>query len=162
MSAQPQHNLTYGEIRDWAQLLGRFTASDLAFAMGVDYDTGQRSVVALCFDGICRSTGDTLDGPYGYEPVIQYIPLPAGPSKREPSGPDPERTAIAQAGRIVVERGTPVRIRTERQKRRSLSTPGARQSHINAQREWEKQQAAKTARAAAQRAKAKAQKGKGK
>jgi hypothetical protein len=154
MSAQPKHTaLTYGEIREWAVILGSFTASDLAREMGVDLDTGRRSVNALCMQQICVNTGDMLDGPYGYEPVIEYVPPPPGPTRHE-SGPDPVETAISQAGRISVQRGTPVRIRTERDQRRSLSTPGARQQHKNRERNYQRQEDAKEARAKAQQAKA--------
>jgi hypothetical protein len=154
VSARPQHSaLTYSEIREWAVILGAFTASDLARAMGVDYDVGRRAVNALCMQGICANTGDMLDGPHGYEPVIEYVPPPPGPTHRE-SGPDPVETAISQAGRISVQRGTPVRIRTERQMRRSLSTPGARQQHKNRERAYERQEEAKEKRRKRQQAKA--------
>lgn len=155
MSAQPQPlELTYGEIREWAAILGCFTASDLARNMGVTYEIGVASVNALCMQGICRNTGDMLDGAYGYEYVIQYIPPPVtGPSSRE-RGPDPEQIAISQAGRIMVERGTPVRIRTTRKLGRALSTPGSRQKHKNRERNYQRQQDAKAARAAQQQSKA--------
>lgn len=155
MSAQPKYTgLTYDEVREWATILGAFTATDLARAMGVDHDTGVRCVKALCGQGVCINTGDMLDGPHGYEPIIEYVPPPPGPTKREPSGPEPVQQAIAQAGRIVVQRGEPVRIRTERQMRKSLSTPGARQHHKNRDRNYERMQEAKKQRAEAQKAKA--------
>lgn len=158
MSAQPQPDgLTWSEVRDWATILQRFTASDLAHAMGVELEIGQRSVRALCAQGVCHDTGDRLDGPRGYEAVIQYVAPPPGPSKRAPSGPDPEQTAIRQAGKIATERGTPVRIRLERKMRKSLSTPGARQFHKNRERNYQLQQEAKAERAEAQ--KRKSQKG---
>lgn len=148
MSTQPRYaTLTYDEIREWAIELRMFTASDLAYAMGVDHDTATYAVIALCADGICHDTGDELDGPRGYERVIAYTPLPPAPTRREASAPDPVQQAISQAGRIVVQRGTPVRIRSERDTRKSLSTPGARQKHKSRQREYDRQQAAKTARA---------------
>lgn len=154
MNAEPAIELTYDEIREWAGILRCFTAADLAHALGVDHDTGVRAVNALCAQGICRNTGDVLDGAHGYEYVIAYIPPPAGPSRRERSGPDPDQAAVNQMGRINVQRGDPVRIRTGRMIGRALSTPGARQKVKNREREYQKQQEAKTTRAEAQKSKA--------
>lgn len=155
MSAQPQPlELTYGEIRDWAAILECFTAWDLAQAMGVDHDIGVAAVNALCMQGLCRNSGDVLDGPYGYEYIIEYIPPPTtGPSSRE-RGPDPAKVAVQQAGAIAVERGTPVRIRTTRKLGRALSTPGQRQKHKNRERNFQRMQDAKAARAEMQKSKA--------
>jgi hypothetical protein len=154
MSAQATHSaLTYDEIREWAVILGAFTASDLARAMGVDLEVGERAVNALCLQEICVNTGDMLDGPHGYEPVIEYVPPPPGPTRYD-AGPDPVEQTIRQAGKIAVERGTPVRIRTERQMRRSLSTPGARQHHLNRDRNYQRMEEAKEKRRQAQQAKA--------
>jgi hypothetical protein len=145
-------SLTYDEIREWAVILGAFTASDLARAMGVDVEVGRRAVNALCLQEICVNTGDMLDGPHGYEPVIEYVPPPPGPTRYD-AGPDPAQQAVRDA-RIVVERGTPVRIRTERQMRRSLSTPGARQQHKSRERAYQRQEDAREQRRQAQKAKA--------
>lgn len=146
VSAQPAPRLTYDEIREWAIKLTRFTASDLARAMGVTQEVAERAVLALCEDGICANTGDELDGPYGYEYVVEYVPPPPGPSQH-PHGQDPVGFAVAQMRRLPTpERGKPVRIRTRRMLGRSLSTPGARQHHKNREREYERQQAAKDAR----------------
>lgn len=155
MSAQPQRTgLTYGEVREWAADLGAFTASSLAHAMGVDAVTGARCVKALCRDGICQNTGDMLDTRNGYEPVIEYIPLPAGPTTR-PHGVDPVQQAVSQVGRISVVRGEPVRIRTHRASARGMSTPGQRQKMKNTDREYTKQKEAREQRAEGQRKNAK-------
>lgn len=157
MNAQPQvDGLTYDEIREWAIELRIFTAWDLAREMGVEYEVGRRAVSALLLQGMCQDTGDKLDGPYGYESVVMYVPPPPGPTKRE-RGRDPEQVAISQMGRIEVTRGTPVRIRSERKMRKSLSTPGARQFHKNRERNYQLQQEAKAQRAEEQ--KRKSQKG---
>lgn len=154
MSAQPKYTaLTYAEVRDWAFELGTFTASDLAFSMGVDQATGVRCVNALCRQGVCANTGDQIDGPHGYETIVTYLPPPPGPSSYD-AGPDPVAQAISQAGRIAVVRGLPVRIRTERKNRRGMSTPGQRQKMKNREREYQKQQDAKATAAAAQKSKA--------
>jgi hypothetical protein len=64
------------------------------------------------------------------------------------------RPSSAPGGVVpLTERGTPVRIRTERKTRRSLSTPGARQKAKQRQNAYEKQQAAVEARRAIQAAK---------
>lgn len=154
MSAQRVYTgLTYGEVREWAVILEKFTAGDLAREMGVDYETGVRSVRALCMHGICRYTGDKIDGPHGYEEIVAYAELPDGPTSYEPSAPDPVQAAIANA-RIFVQRGEPVRIRTERKNRRGMSTPGQRQKMKNQERNYQRQQEAKVKRAEMQKSKA--------
>lgn len=157
MSSQPEPTdaleLTYGEIREAARMLACFTATDLAHLLGVDHEVGVRAIEALCMHKICRNSGDLLDGRNGYEYVIEYVPVPAGPSQRE-RGPDPVQVAVSQAGRISVQRGLPVRIRTGRMVGRALSTPGQRQKHKNNEREYQRQKEAKESRAAAQRGKA--------
>lgn len=156
MSAQRTHTgLTYAEVIEWAVFLGTFTAGDLANEMGVDLWTGGRCVEALVHQRVCRNTGDMIDGPNGYEYVIEYVQPPPGPTTRVPSGPDPIQQAISQAGRIVVERGNQVRIRTERKSRRGMSTPGQRQKMKNQERNYKLQVEAKAKRAAAQKEKAK-------
>jgi hypothetical protein len=85
--------LSYDEIREWAVILGAFTASDLARAMGVADEIGQRAVTALCTQGMCVNTGDMLDGPSGYEPVIEYVPPPPGPTSYD-GGPDPVAQSV--------------------------------------------------------------------
>lgn len=158
MSAQPQHDggLTYDEIRGWAIELGLFTATDLAHAMGVDRAIATYAIVALLEDNICVNTGDEIDGPSGYEYIIEYASMPPGPTRHD-SGPDPVQRTIAQYKPIAVQRGTPVRIRNEGKMRRTLSTPGARQRHKNREREYQRQQAVKEERAERQSAKAKQQ-----
>jgi hypothetical protein len=148
-------NVTYSEIRSWAVWLHTFTASDLADAMGVDLYWGQRGIKALLWHGICEGTGEFLDGPDGPEEIISYKPLPPGPNEH-PHGPLPEVIAVVQMGgfEILSPRGQAVRIRTERQMRRSLSTPGARQHHRNRERAWERAEQAKMERAEQQRLKA--------
>lgn len=157
MSTQPEPpdplELTYGEVREAARMLRCFTATDLAHLLGVEHDIGVRAVEALCMQKICRNSGDLLDGRNGYEYIIEYVPVPAGPSQRE-RGPDPVQVAVSQAGRITVDRGRPVRIRTGRMLGRSLSTPGQRQKHKDREREYQRQQDAKAARAKLQQSKA--------
>ncbi len=74
----------------------------------------------------------------------------------EPAPTTAPRTSPApnHATDVVSRRGEPVRIRTERKTRKSMSTPGARSKVKQANARYEKQQAAVEARAAAQRAKA--------
>jgi hypothetical protein len=152
MSAQPA-GLTYSEIIDWAGILGTFTASSLAYEMGVDVETGRRAVGALCTQGICRDTGDMLDGPHGYEHVIEYIPLPPGPTRRERSGPSPEQIAVSEVGRISVERGLPVR--TRKRNRSDTSIPGRAQGIKDNERNYQRQMQARRER---EKQKAQAQK----
>lgn len=106
--------VTYDEVRQWARWLIIFTARDLADAMGVDVSVGERGVRALIFHGICERTGE-LPGPDGPEDVIEYLPLPPGPTHRPRQTP-PEVVAFFEAGGdpLRVERGFPVPARRHR------------------------------------------------
>src|SRR3954469_13212204 len=79
--------VTYTEVRWWAIYLDTFTASDLADAMAVSRPVAQRFIRALLWHGICEDTGDELDGEYGSEPIISYVPLPPGPNEHETQTP---------------------------------------------------------------------------
>lgn len=145
MTAQSQE-LGYGEIIEWARMLGHFTASDLARELGVSHEIGVRAVNALCRQGICCDTEDPLNGPYGPEPIIQYVPIPQGHTARQ-RRPTPEREAVTEALRIETRRGEPVRARS-RAGDNKLSVTGRRR-RLQKQRdaEYERQQAARLARA---------------
>ena len=132
-----------------------FTAHDLADAMGVSHEVGKRSVVALIWNGICEESGDGVDVGEGFEPIIHYIPLPPGPREHWTDVP-PEIAQVRIMGGdpLRVERGYPVRIRTERQQRQNMSTPGARQVIKQQNRAFEAQEEAKAKRKAEQAAKA--------
>lgn len=152
--------VTYTEMRWWARTLQAFTASDMANVMAVHYDIGVKAIRALCWHGICEETGEDIDGPFGLEPIVYYLPLPPGPT-HHPHYELPEHSAVREMGGLLLYdvRGQPVRIRTERQMRKSLSTPGARQMHVNRERAFQAQelaraQAAETAKIKAAREKA--------
>lgn len=136
--------VTYAEIRTWARWLGSFTPSDLADAMGVDASVGERGVKALLWHGICQDSGVQVYDRSGEEPLIEYVPLPPGPREHATEVP-PER--LVGYTEVLSPRGMPVRIRTERMMRQTLSTAGARQFHKNRQRAYERQQEANRARA---------------
>lgn len=101
---------------------------------------------ALAEHKLIQSTGRTRGGlrEYGTRVVADPTSRPRHPlpEKEPPAGIEKKAT------------GMPVRIRTERAQRRSLSTPGARQHHKNSERNYQRQQDAVAARAEAQKAKA--------
>jgi hypothetical protein len=154
--------VTYAEIRTWCRWLHTFTASDLADAMGVDYEVGVRGVKALIWHGIVFDTGDEIDGPYGPEAIVEYAPLPPAPT-HHPKGTPPEVIAVSQMGGWLLydQRGLPVRIRSERDMRKILSTSGARSHHVNRERAYERQEEArkKAKEAAALKARREAENG---
>lgn len=114
---------TYSEARTWFQWLDVFVPSDIADSMGISLAVAKRFVVAGEWHGIIQNTGDDD----GREDIFEYVPLPPGPT-HHPTGLPPER--LVGYGEILCPRGMPVRIRTERDMRRTMSTPGAR-GHIN-------------------------------
>lgn len=131
--------VTYDEVRAWAVWLRIFTASDLAEAMAVNVAVAERGIKALLWHGICYDTDDSFRG----ERIIAYVPLPPGPTEHE-TGTPPE--IIVGYTDILTPRGITIRIRTERDMRKSLSTPGARQHHKNRERAYQRQEQAREQR----------------
>lgn len=136
LPAPVEARVSYSEIRWWSRWLDTFTASDLADAMGVDLSMGRKGIKALLWHGICEDTGDMLDGPEGPEPIIHYIPLPPGPREHYTMVP-PER--MVGYTEILSPRGVVVRIRTDRDTRKNLSTPGTRHKMKLAEKRYHEQ-----------------------
>lgn len=109
----------YSEARTWFQWSDIFFPSDIADYMGIDVSVAERLCDAAVWQRIIVKTDDFDGREYLYE----YLPLPPGP-RNHPSGTPPER--VVGYIEILSPRGQPVRIRTERDMRRSMSTPGAR------------------------------------
>lgn len=130
-----------------ARWLGVFTAQDLADALRVPVELGDQFITALLWHEMVHETDDWVEGPHGVETIYELEPLPPGPNQR-PRHTPPEISAVREFGGLLLYdlRGLPVRIRTERDQRRSLSTPGARQVHRNREREYERMQQAKAQR----------------
>lgn len=125
--------VSYGEVRAWAYWLRIFTASDLADAMGVTTELGDRGVRALLWHGIAEDTGDWVGG----ERIIQMLPLPPGPRVHETQAPEWRRWPAYSD--IIQPRGIVVRIRTQRDLRGGMSTPGSRQKLKNRERAYQRQ-----------------------
>ena len=126
-----------------ARWLGPFTARDLAYALGVPPQMGEQFVKALLFHRLATDTGDAAQGPDGEEPIYEMEPLPEGQTNREQRMPAHIQAIIEMGGFEILEpRGLPIRIRTERDQRKSLSTPGARQAHRMREKAWRDQQEA--------------------
>lgn len=147
--------VTYAEVRRMAHWLNAFTARDLAAALHVHEAIGERFVRALLWSGhvagpVIQDTGAWIDGPDGEpEPIYEVRAIPVVHVKRYRYTPPEIQAVIEMFGGFILydPRGQPVRIRTERQMRRSLSTPGARQVHKNRERAYERQEEAKRQRA---------------
>jgi hypothetical protein len=114
----------YSEARWWFVWLDTFTPSMLADDMGIHPDLAERFVAAGLWHGIIESTGDSINGRGPREAIYRYKPLPAGPRFHPHHLPEWKATpgcySLAQAT------GMPVRIRSDRDTRRLLSTPGSR------------------------------------
>lgn len=148
--------VTYAEARAWATWLRVFTQSDLASVMAVPEEALEGFIFGLLYNGTIEDTGDRIDGRGGPpEEIYAFVPLPPGPREHE-TGVPAEVMAVMELGgfEILSPRGGPVRIRTERMMRRSLSTPGARQTHKLRELAYERQEAARRRRAEEQRNKA--------
>lgn len=112
----------YAEARLWTYYLRVFTARELADSMGVTIDSIQGMLLGLQFNDTIVNTGDVGSGG---EPLYEFVPLPANPSDHPTLRP--EWSAAPGVGVLAPRnRGQPVRIRTERDTRRTMSTPGAR------------------------------------
>lgn len=115
--------VSYAEARVWIVWLQLFTVSDLADSMYCDHTVAESMVKAAVWNQIIEDTGDRMDGPYGEETIWSYIPLPPGPNEHPHKTP-PEK--LVGYDEVLCPRGLPVRIRTDRDTRRLLSTPGSR------------------------------------
>lgn len=138
----------YSEARTWFQWMNVFVPSDIADAMGIDVDVAKR----LCDAGVWQRIVINTEDFDGREYIYEYVPLPSGP-RNHPVHIQPER--LVGYGEVLSPRGMPIRIRTERDMRRTMSTPGAR-GHINRREQrYRAMQEAVEKRRAVQMAKAK-------
>lgn len=126
---------SYAEARSWIDWIRVFTPSDLADTMVVDLTVAERFIKAAEWHGIIRNTGD-FDG---REYIYEYVPLPPGP-RNHPHKEPPEK--VVGYDEVLCARGMPIRIRTERDMRRILSTSGARSVHVRREKAYKKQQEA--------------------
>jgi hypothetical protein len=117
--------VSYAEVRRTARWLRVFAPSDLAGALRADLSVGERFVKALVWQGICRDTGDRVDGPDGPEPVYEMEPLPERVYPRA-RGMRPEIKAVIDTGGFLLfnQRGMPVRTSSSDERRKMLSQPG--------------------------------------
>jgi len=145
--------VTYAEVRRMAYWLNAFTARELAEALHVHEAVGQRFVRALLWSGhvggpIIQDSGAWEHGPEGQEePIYEMRPMPEVTVKRNRYAPV-WLTAVLEMGGFLLydQRGVTVRIRTEREHRGPMSTPGSRQFHKNREREYQRQQQAREQR----------------
>lgn len=92
--------------------------------MGVPEEALEGFLLGLMFNGTIEDTGDRINGRSDrYEEIYTFVPLPPGP-RVHPTRTPPE--VVWGYTEILSPRGMPVRIRTERDQRRTMSTPGAR------------------------------------
>lgn len=120
----------YAEARVWIVWLQVFTVGDLADSMYVDHSVAGHFVTAAEWHGIIENTGELQQGPNGEEVIWSYVPLPPGPTDH-PTKTPPEK--LVGYNEVLCARGMPVRVRSDRDSRRLLSTPGSR--HIMKMRE---------------------------
>lgn len=148
----PSQAVTYVEVRWWAVWLDKFTARDLADAMGVSLEVGERGVKALLWHGICEETGVVWEGPDGPERVIGYKPLPPGPRDAFTHTPEWKTTPGCYAEAPV--RGLPIRLVDNTDRRNMMQgTGGSRVRIKNRDKAYQRMQDAVAARREKQKAK---------
>lgn len=111
-----------------ARWLGLFTPTMLAEALHVDPSVGHSYVKALRFHRLVNDTGDYIPGDDGIEePVLEMDPLPETHYPRLKRIP-PHIQAVIQMGGVLLynQRGKPVRIINESDRRKQGSLPGQR------------------------------------
>lgn len=141
-------SVTYAEVRAWSVILQVFTISDLAYSMAISEEIAERGIRALLYHGIVESTGDWIDS----QEILRYVPLPPGPNEHETG--TPPWMLWPCGSEILSPRGLRVRIRTQRDQRGTMSTPGARRRLRDNERAYQRQEEAKARRAEEQRRKA--------
>jgi hypothetical protein len=119
---QTNMQVTYQETLSWAVHLRVFTIRDLADAMYVTEDSIGQFIIGLIFNGSVEEI-DSVNGRGEAEVVYRWVPLPPGPTHHPTRLP--EWIITPGCGSLAPRRGMPVRIRTDRETRRLMSTPGA-------------------------------------
>lgn len=142
----------YQEARMWFVYLRVFTATDLADDMGIHPDLAVRFIAAGVWHGIIMDSGDRINGRGPSEPIYEYVPLPPGP-REHPTRP-PEWKSTPGCYELAQATGMPVRIRSDRDTRRLLSTPGSRHRMKLREQAYLRQEQAKMDAAEAARKKA--------
>lgn len=145
--------VTYAEVRQWIVWLQTFTVSDVADAMGVEYEVADQFVFAAEIHGIIENTGDTVNGrEWGDEVIFSHVPLPPGPNNAFTYPPEWKVTpgVYDLAPR---NRGMPIRIRTDKDARRHGSLPGQGHKYRQAEKRYQREVKAREERAEKQRVK---------
>lgn len=137
----------YSLARKFFVWLGTFTPGELADSMGIDDELAVKFIRAGCWkihsgEAILDDTGETVNGTYrGNEPLYTYRPITEESPRNHPHHL-PEWIATPGVGSLAPRnRGMPVRIRTDRDTRRLMSTPGARSKVIQAEKRYDKMMA---------------------
>jgi hypothetical protein len=126
--------IRYSEFRDWAVLLRLFTPSILADSMAVDEAVAQRGVRALLWHGIVRETGDFCWNGHGEEPILEWVPLPPGPTEHPTKAPE---WVVCGGQDAPPSRGLPVRLWDTKVDRRDRSRPGQAHQYRLRQKRFE-------------------------
>lgn len=139
---------TYTRARIVARKLQVFTPAELGAELGVSVEDAEKFIGALLWQGLLLPDVEFEDDGFGGEvPVYTMEPIPKTIYKRSKYPPIWLVAVLEMGGFELFDlRGVAVRIRSERDKRKSLSTPGARQHHKNADREYWRQEDARRKR----------------
>jgi hypothetical protein len=117
--------------------------------MAVDESVAERGITALLYQGIVRESRNFQLSLWGDIPVYEYVPLPPGPTEHETG--TPPWMLWPCGSEVLSPRGLPIRIRTQRDQRGGMSTPGSRQKLKNRERAYQRQKEARESRAEEQR-----------
>jgi hypothetical protein len=142
----------YAEARWWFRWLDTFTPTDLAEDMGIHPELAERFIAAGLWHGIIMDSGDRINGRGPPESIYHYVPLPAGP-REHPTYP-PEWRTTPGCYELAPVRGYAVRIRTDRDSRKLLSTPGSRHKMKLREQAYHRQEQARMEAVERQRKKA--------
>lgn len=141
--------VTYADARTWfawLSKLGPFTVGELADAMEIADDLAMRFVRAGTWAihggqerSLLHDTGDMVNGTYrGEESLYQYVEIEDRSPRNHPHQP-PEWISTPGVGALAPSnRGMPVRIRSDRDFRRLMSTAGSRAHVIQSEKRYER------------------------
>lgn len=136
----------YSEARTWLEWIRVMTIADLAEEMWVSHDEAAALMNAALWHGIICDTDDVDEGNVIYE----YVPIPPGPTHHFTHQPEWQNRAIGCGELAPRNRGMPVRIRTEREMRKIMSTSGGAGIHKRREQAYNRMQEAVRKRQAAQ------------
>jgi hypothetical protein len=116
----------YAEFRQWVRWLRAFTPSEIAEVMAIHPQLAERFIKAGLWHEMIEDTGIRLNGAGPEEAMYRWIKLPSGPREHFRTWAPEWKPEVTPGCYSLAprNRGMPVRIRSDKDRRRAGSKPG--------------------------------------